>query len=131
LNMRSTGVKELRKNSAMLTENSKGLSEEVVAVNQVHLVGRVSGQASEKTLPSGELLVEFRLVVERENQRSERREVDTLDIAVWSTRLRKRALSFLVDEWVEVDGALRRRFWQSPSGLASRWQVEASQVRRL
>ena len=121
----------LRKNSAMVTGNSKVLTQTTLAANEVHLIGRISGLATEKTMPSGDLLVEFRLVVERDNQRSERREVDTLDIAVWPARLRKRALTFVVDEWVEVDGALRRRFWQSPSGLASRWQVEASQVRRL
>jgi len=36
-----------------------------------------------------------------------------------------------IDSWVEVKGSVRRRFWRAPTGLASRWQVEASEVVRL
>ena len=57
--------------------------------------------------------------------------VDTLDIAVWLAATRKRALRLGIDDWVSIDGAVRRRFWQAPTGLASRWQVEASQLRKL
>lgn len=32
---------------------------------------------------------------------------------------------------VEVEGALRRRFWRSSSGLASRYEVEGIAVRRV
>jgi len=99
--------------------------------NEVFLQGRVSGEPVEKELPSGDLVVEFRLVIDRAQSRSEKREVDTLDIAVWSARVRKRALTLSVDDWVAIQGSIRRRFWRAPTGLASRWQVEASQLRRL
>jgi single-strand DNA-binding protein len=101
------------------------------AINQVFLVGKVNSPGVEKTLPSGDCVVEFRILVDREKPRGKKREVDVLDIATWNTRLRKRALSLQVDEWVEIEGSLRRRFWRGPAGLASRWQVEASEVRRI
>ncbi len=99
--------------------------------NEVFLEGRVSSLPTEKLLPSGDTVVEFRIVIDRKNPKGERREVDTLDIAAWLARVRKRALTLEIDDWVSIDGAVRRRFWKAPTGLASRWQVEASQLRRL
>ena len=99
--------------------------------NEVFLEGRVSNQPQERVLPSGDVVVEFRVVIDRSQNRGKKREVDTLDIAVWSAATRKRALRLSVDDWVSIDGAVRRRFWQAPTGLASRWQVEASQLRKL
>ena len=99
--------------------------------NEVFLEGRVSNQPQERVLPSGDVVVEFRIVIDRSQNRGKKREVDTLDIAVWSAATRKRALRLSVDDWVSIDGAVRRRFWQAPTGLASRWQVEASQLRKL
>ena len=99
--------------------------------NEVFLLGRVSSAPVERVLPSGDTVVEFRIVVTRSQPRSSTREIDTLDIAAWSARARSTALKIRADTWVEVDGAVRRRFWQAPTGLASRWQVEASAIRRL
>ena len=114
--------------------------EEFTPVNEVYLVGRVTSLAIEKELPSGDKVVEFRVVIGRAKSTSSKRstksrtgkkEVDSLDIAAWSSKTRKAALSLKVDTLVEIHGAVRRRFWQAPSGLASRWQVEASTVARL
>ena len=99
--------------------------------NEVILVGRVSSAPVEKILPSGDKVVEFRIVIGREKSRGSKKEVDTLDIATWSSKARRAAASLRIDMWVELGGAVRRRFWQAPHGLASRWQVEASEVRRL
>ena len=97
------------------------------SLNDVMLRGRVSGDPSEKELPSGDHVVEFRLVVRRDNRDG----VDTLDIAAWSPKTRRTGLSLKTDEWVEVTGAIRRRFWRGATGLASRWQVEASTISRI
>ena len=105
--------------------------DEFLPCNEVLLVGRVSSQGVERDLPSGDKVVEFRVVVDRLARRGKKREVDTLDIAAWSASARRRALTLKVDEWVEVNGAVRRRFWQAPTGLASRWQVEAHQISRF
>ena len=99
--------------------------------NEVLLIGRVSSIAQSRELPSGDVVVEVRLVVERGKKGSrsgKKREVDTLDLAIWKARLQKRALKVEVDEWIYVEGAVRRRFWQAPHGLASRWQVEVDEL---
>ena len=100
-------------------------------VNEVFLVGRVTSVAIEKILPSGDKVVEFRVVIGRANSRGAKKEVDSLDIAAWSATARKAALAVKIDSWVQVSGSVRRRFWRAPTGLASRWQVEASEVVRL
>jgi single-strand DNA-binding protein len=102
-----------------------------IPVNEVFLVGRVTSLAVEKLLPSGDRVVEFRVVIGRAKSRGSKKEVDSLDIAAWSSKARKAAMGVKVDTWVQVTGAVRRRFWRAPSGLASRWQVEASEVVRL
>ena len=97
------------------------------SLNDCLFRGRVSAAAMDRELPSGEHVVEFRLIVTRD----EREGVDTLDIAAWSSKARRTCLALKAGEWIEVTGSLRRRFWQSPSGLASRYQVEAESITRL
>lgn len=97
------------------------------SLNDLLLRGRVSAQATSKELPSGDKVVEFRLIITR----SEREGVDTLDIAAWSAKSREIALTLQGDEWIEVSGSIHRRFWQSPTGVASRWQIEADEILRL
>lgn len=97
------------------------------SLNDCLLRGRVSAAATDRELPSGEHVVEFRLIITRE----QREGVDTLDIAAWSPKNRRSALSLKAGEWIEVTGSVRRRFWQGPAGLASRWQIEAESITRL
>ena len=111
---------------------SKKIDKKLFApVNEVRLVGRVTSLAIAKVLPSGDKVVEFRVVIGREKIRNGKKEVDSLDIAAWSASARRAALAVKIDTWVEVRGSVRRRFWRAPTGLASRWQVEASDVVRL
>jgi single-strand DNA-binding protein len=102
--------------------------------NEVVIVGRVTSEGVERELPSGDKVVEFRVVVERapaKKSRTGKREVDSLDIASWSATTRRSSLSVKKDDWVEVNGSIRRRFWQGAKGLGSRWQIEAHQITRL
>jgi len=101
--------------------------DEDYSLNDVVLRGRVSQEAVEKELPSGDKVVEFRLIVSREKQPG----VDTLDIGSWSSKSRRIALSLTPNEWVEISGSIHRRFWSGPSGLASHWQVEAVEISRI
>jgi single-strand DNA-binding protein len=112
------------KKNAIKTENE--LLEDY-SFNDCLLRGRVSAPATDKELPSGEHVVEFRLIISREKRDG----VDTLDIASWSAKNRRTALSLKGGEWIEVSGSVRRRFWQSPTGLASRWQIESESITRL
>ena len=102
-------------------------------LNQVSLIGRLSGASIEKSLPSGDKVVEFRVVIARKQKsvRSKKALVDTIDVAAWSSSTRKIAMKLNEHSWIAVNGSIRRRFWQSPAGLASRWQVEASEIKLI
>jgi single-strand DNA-binding protein len=110
-------------------KNPMGEVEEVedYSLNDLLLRGRVSAIAVEKELPSGDKVVEFRLVVSRQHRDG----VDTLDIGAWSAKSRRTALTLKPAEWIEVSGSVHRRFWRGASGLASRWQVEAAEISRI
>ena len=114
--------KKVNKTTALIE-----VEEEDFSLNDLLLRGRISAAALEKELPSGDKLVEFRLIVSRERRDG----VDTLDIGAWSAKSRRMALSLKPDEWVEVSGAVHRRFWTGAGGLASRWQVEAVEISRI
>ena len=128
-------VKKEKKKNKVTASKTKATNkiaiEEFTPINEVRLVGRVTSLAVEKELPSGDKVVEFRVVIGREKSRNGKKEVDSLDIAAWSAKARRAALAVKIDTWVEVKGSVRRRFWRAPTGLASRWQVEASEVVRL
>jgi len=113
--------------SASVKAKEKAQDHVDLSLNDLLLRGRVSAPATVKELPSGDKVVEFRLIITR----TDREGVDTLDIAAWSAKSRKSALSLKADEWIEISGSVHRRFWQAPTGLASRWQVEAVEISRL
>jgi single-strand DNA-binding protein len=102
-------------------------------VNEVHLVGRVAAAGESRTLPSGDAVTVLRVVVARpETSRRGPRTptVDTVECAIWTARLRQRAVALPAGTMVEIDGALRRRFWRTPGGPASRYEVEVTSLRR-
>lgn len=108
------------------------------AVNEVRLVGRVSAEVEQRELPSGDLLVSVRVVVgrppaarRREAGDGPRAGVDTIDVACWSARTRASALRLAPGDHVEVQGALRRRFFRAGGAVVSRYEVEAASLRRV
>lgn len=107
------------------------------ARNEVVLVGRVSGLPEERSLPSGDALVSWRVVVDRPAPRRAPPPgvrvvtVDTLDCVAWKPSLRRAALRLTDGDVVYVEGSLRRRFWRSGLGAASRTEVEVAAVRRV
>lgn len=108
--------------------------------NEVHLSGRLAADAQERELPSGDRIVTLRIVVarsqaagrSRQNAEGPRRAtVDTIDVVCWTAGTRRTALRLRADEPLEVEGALRRRFFGGPTGRQSRYEVEASALRRV
>jgi len=103
----------------------------------VVLVGRVSGAPEERELPSGDVLVSWRVVVERPAPRRaspagvRAPTIDTLDCVAWSGAVRRTARGLADGDVVAVEGALRRRFWRAGAGAASRTEVEVERLRRL
>lgn len=109
--------------------------------NVVHLVGRVSWGPESRVLPSGDEVVQLRVVVPRPRARNRSRppgeqpgkaraQVDAIEVACWSARTRAAAKRLTVDDMVEVEGGLHRRFFATGSGRASRYEVEARSLRR-
>lgn len=103
--------------------------------NEVLLVGRVAAPAEVRTLPSGDLLVSWRLVVDRppgaprSPAGTRAVSIDTLDCTGWVEPVRRAAEELTTGDVVEVRGALRRRFWRGPQGVASRCEVEVQSLR--
>lgn len=97
-----------------------------VPVNAVELSGRVSGEPDSRVLPSGDELVTLRLVVPRPAGGP----VDTIDLACWSKSAQRSALRLADGDQVHVMGALRRRFFRTPAGAASRYEVEVAKLSR-
>ena len=100
-------------------------TQEPVMANTVVLRGRVSQEPVERTLPSGDRLVSFRVVVPRPPEEVRGRQtVDVVDCAVWTDRLRRQCARWRAGDLVEVAGALRKRFFRAGNAPASRVEVE-------
>jgi single-strand DNA-binding protein len=96
----------------------------------VRLVGRVSGEVAERELPSGDRLVQVRVVVPRPARAGGgAAAVDTIDVACWGARVRRSARRLAAGQTVEVSGALRRRFFRAGAATTSRYEVEAASLR--
>lgn len=107
---------------------------EVAERNDVVLAGRLSAPPEERALPSGDVLVSFRVVVGRPPEtrtRSRAPAIDTIDCVAWTAGLRRTVLAWTAGDSVEITGALRRRFWRAGGGAASRTEVEVLRARRL
>lgn len=113
-----------------------GTADRTAPRNEVVLVGRVPAAPEERELPSGDVLVTWRVVVGRPQGRRPPEgvrtpTVDTLDCVAWTASTRRAASALLPDDVVEVSGALRRRFWRAGAGATSRCEVEVAAVRRV
>jgi len=99
---------------------------EVETVNEVRLVGRMSGEPEERELPSGDQVVVFRLVVPRDDGRP-----DTIDCAAFRGDVRRKLRGWVPGDHVELEGALRRRFYRAAGAPASRYEVEVRSAVRV
>ncbi len=107
-------------------------------LNEVRLQGRVSQQPERRELPSGDELWTFRLVVPRaprgerpDEQGGPRGTVDAIECAVWDARVRRSVARWQAGDVIEVEGAVRRRFFRTGGGTGSRVEVEVSSGRRV
>ena len=113
--------------------------------NEVFLIGRLAADPVRRELPSGDPLVSFRLIVDRQPpaRRAARSSrvpgtpgarvptVDTLDCAAWRKDVQRSLTRAEPGDVLEVHGALRRRFWRTGAGAASRSEVEVVRMRRV
>ncbi len=101
--------------------------------NHVLLRGRVADVAEPRTLPSGDEVVSFRLIVDRSAgaRRRSRQLVDTFDCSVWTSRLRTKAMRLAPGDRIEVTGELRRLFSSHGGAVSSRTFVDVGSLIRL
>ena len=90
-------------------------------MNVVTLRGRLSRPAEERTLPSGDRLVQLELTVARPGDKAESVPVVCFDAPATVAGLD-------VDEEVVILGRVRRRFFRTGGGTQSRTEVVADQV---
>ena len=134
------------------SSSSSSPADEGGSVNSVRLVGRVSAEPEHRELPSGDQLVQLRVIVTRPVRRGRsgprsrgatatpastegaapaRQQVDTIDVTCWTAVARRAAARLQPGQVVEVHGALRRRFYRAGASTQSRYEVEASLLRRV
>lgn len=102
--------------------------------NEVLLRGKVTAVPEERVLPSGAVIVVARLSVRREPTAmttGSKQTVDVIDCAAWSQRVSRSARAWQPGDLVEVEGALRRRFFRAGAGTGSRVEVEVLRARVL
>ena len=104
------------------------------ATNVVTLVGRLTAAPEQKELPSGDVIVTFRVSVPRQRTpmtRGSKQSTDWVDCVAFGARCRRSVVGWQVGDQVAVEGALRRRFYRTPAGSSTRMEVEALKARRV
>ena len=115
----------------MTTQKSEAQDRRTVeSTNLVRLVGRISQPAQDRVLPSGDTVSNFRIVVPRP-ARATRPGSDSLACSAWTSRLRRTTERWAVGDWVELEGAIRSRFYRGPTGPSSIVEVEVSRGRLI
>lgn len=107
---------------------------DVAPVNEVRLRGRLAATAPPRELPSGDVVVTFRLVVDRPAPgpaHGSSVRVDTLDCAAFRADVRRRLERWEPGDVLEVQGSLRRRFFRAAGAPASRYEVEVRTASRV
>jgi single-strand DNA-binding protein len=105
-----------------------------LAANVVRIRGRLGADPTERLLPSGAVIVSFRVVITREATvmtRGSRQKSDWVDCSAWSSPTRRKSSSWRSGDVVEVEGSLRRRHYRAGDTSGSRVEVEMLGGRRL
>jgi len=95
--------------------------------NAVALRGRISSAPTERELPSGDVIFTFRLVVGRDQSpmtKTSKQSSDWVDCVAWGGRVKRSVTTWRVGDFVEVEGALRRRFFRVEARTSTRVEVE-------
>lgn len=103
----------------------------VIDRNDVVLRGRLSAPPELRPLPSGDTLLVLKLVVRREKPRPRGPRSDVITCVTLLPVVQRYAAAWTTDDVVEVEGALQRRFWRTPTGTAVAYEVNCRRGRRL
>ena len=123
-----------RKNGEAHGGTAAAAASSEATTNRVGLRGRVSTAAEERELPSGTTIVTVRLSVERAATpmtTGSRQRHDWVDCSAWGGRSRRTVAGWRAGDVVEVEGALRRRFYRAGGATSTRLEVEILAARTL
>ena len=95
-------------------------------VNEIVLVGRLSGAPEWKPLPEGGQVAVWRLIVEHRDARSPQDAIDTIRCVTYAPSVQEGIRDWRHGDVVEVRGSLRHRFWRGPDGPRGLYEVEAA-----
>ncbi len=99
-------------------------------VNEIVLVGRLSGEPEWRPLPGGGHVVVWRLIVEHPGGRSPQDSIDTIRCVAFRPAVQEGIRGWRHGDLIEVRGSLRHRFWRGPTGPRGLYEVEAATVIR-
>ena len=107
-------------------------TQEIQGINEVRLVGRLGQQFQVKELPSGDEKTTFTVIVPRTvRPRVGNQKVDSLACQTLKASISKKVQVWPAGTWVEIEGEIRRRFWQGGKGLASATEIEVRTLTRV
>ena len=94
---------------------------------QVCVCGRLGKRVAVRTLPSGDEVTTFTVVVDRpaRSQREGGPTVDSIPCQTFRTSVARKVSGLAEGDEVEVSGSLRRRFWRTPGGSQALWRLRS------
>lgn len=95
-------------------------------VNEIVLVGRLSGEPEWRALSDDRQVAVWRLIVEHRDARSPQDGIDTIRCVSYDSAIQADVRTWSHGDVVEVRGALRHRFWRGPTGPRGLYEVEAA-----
>lgn len=95
-------------------------------VNEIVLVGRLSGEPEWRALPNDRQVTVWRLIVEHRDARSPQDRIDTIRCVTYDPVIQTDVRTWSHGDIIEVRGSLRHRFWRGPTGPRGVYEVEAA-----
>jgi single-strand DNA-binding protein len=113
----------------------QGSEEDITSSSHVRLVGRLGARVELRTLPSGDEVTVFTVIVDRSPKDRSRTggrgaTVDSIACQTFRAGVIRRLSSLDAGTWVEAEGTLRRRFWRTGGGLSSAMEVDVIRLER-
>lgn len=115
------------------SSSSHSLDDPPYARNDVILAGRLAAPVVERELPSGATVINARVIVDRPSAAMpwSSQRVDTIDCVAWTARVQRSLRRWNKGDRVEIEGSMRRRFFQAGGTTGSRVEVEVTKARRI